>query len=76
MQNLNDINVISNLRVYPNPSNNMVYILGSSHIIEVFNTLGKKVYNSANVNSINISDWDSGIYLIKSGNSFAKFIKQ
>ena len=73
---LNDINVISNLRVYPNPSNNMVYILGSSHIIEVFNTLGKKVYSSANVNSINISDWDSGIYLIKSGTSFAKFIKQ
>ena len=49
---------------------------GASKVIEVFNTLGKKIYSSTNVNSINISDWESGIYLLKSGTSFSKFIKQ
>ena len=45
--------------------------------IEVFNILGKRIYHSEEeVDSINVSEWNSGIYFVKSGRSVVKFIKQ
>ena len=65
------------MRVYPNPSNNRVYILGASKRIEVFNIIEKEFYHSVDeVDSITISEWNSGIYFVKSGRSAVKFIKQ
>ena len=72
----NNFTILSEMRVYPNPSNNRIYILGTSATLEVFNIIGESVFKSENVNSINIADWKSGIYFMKSGKSVVKFIKQ
>ncbi len=72
----NNFTILSEMRVYPNPSNNRIYILGTSATLEVFNIIGESVFKSENVNSINIADWKSGIYFVKSGKSVVKFIKQ
>ena len=69
-------NISSKMRIYPNPSNSRVYIMGSTTKVEVFNLLGSKVFSSENVKSIDISSWDSGIYFVKSGNDVVKIIKQ
>jgi hypothetical protein len=68
--------ISSKMRIYPNPSNSRVYIMGSTTKVEVFNLLGGKVFSSENVKSIDISSWDSGIYFVKSGNDVVKIIKQ
>ena len=73
----NNLQIKSKMRLYPNPSNNRVYVLGASKRIEVFNILGKRIYHSEEeVDSINVSEWNSGIYFVKSGRSVVKFIKQ
>lgn len=73
----NNLQIESKMRLYPNPSNNRVYVLGASKRIEVFNILGKRIYHSEEeVDSINVSEWNSGIYFVKSGRSVVKFIKQ
>ena len=82
-QNLNNQIVSSNnymsysqtIRVYPNPSHNNIYILGSDQKIEVYNMIGELVYGPSNTNRINISQWESGVYFVKSGVSVVKIIK-
>ena len=72
----NNLQIESKMRVYPNPSNNRVYVLGSSKRIEVFNILKRIYHSEEEVDSINVSEWNSGIYFVKSGRSVVKFIKQ
>ena len=71
-----EVNLSSKLRVYPNPSNNRIYILGATETISVFSMIGQKVFTKDNAKSIDISTWESGIYFVKSGNSVVKIIKQ
>lgn len=71
----NNISHTSKIRVYPNPSNSKIYILGTNQKVEVYNMIGKLVYGPDNTTTINISDWESGIYFIKSGLSVVKIIK-
>ena len=73
---ITNLNVSGKLRVYPNPSNNRIYILGATESIDFFNMMGQKVYTENQINSVDISSWENGIYLLKSGNSVVKFIKQ
>ena len=79
-QNVANINHISHnriLRVYPNPSNNKIYILGASNRINVFNIQGQKIHSQDRLSKyIDISDWDNGIYFLNSGEKVIKFIKQ
>ena len=75
VSNTNEINLSTELRIYPNPSNNMVYILGSSERIDVYSIAGELVLSTTD-KAINISEWNEGIYLLKSGISVAKIIKQ
>jgi hypothetical protein len=63
-------------RVYPNPSNTRIYVLGATQNINVFNMMGQKVFSKNEVESIDINSWESGIYFIKSGDSVVKIIKQ
>ena len=63
-------------RVYPNPSNTRIYLLGTTQTINVFNVMGKIVYSEDEVESIDISNWESGIYFVHSGDSVVKIIKQ
>ncbi len=64
------------MRVYPNPSNSKIYVLGTMDKIEVYNMIGELVFTSNNKTTINISDWKSGIYFVKSGAAVVKIIKQ
>jgi hypothetical protein len=38
--------------------------------------MGQKVYAEEQINSVDISSWENGIYFVKSGNSVVKIIKQ
>jgi hypothetical protein len=71
----NNILHTSKIRVYPNPSNSKIYILGTNQKVEVYNMIGELVYGPSNTTTINISDWESGIYFVKSGLSVVKIIK-
>ena len=62
--------------MYPNPSNNRIYILGTTEDVSIFNMMGQKVYTEKQMNSVDISSWKNGIYFVKSGNSVVKIIKQ
>ena len=73
---VNQLNAGTNLRVYPNPSNSRIYILGATEGVSVFNMIGQKVFTEKEVASVNISNWENGIYFVKSGNSVVKIIKQ
>jgi len=73
---VNQVSAGTNLRVYPNPSNNRIYILGATEGVSVFNMMGQEVFSKQEVASVDISNWENGIYFVKSGNSVVKIIKQ
>ena len=52
-----------------------IYILGTNQRVEVYNMIGELVYGPFNATSINISDWESEVYFVKSGLSVVKIIK-
>jgi hypothetical protein len=69
------------LLVYPNPTNGMIYIKGnvSYSKLEVYNTMGQKVLEESDTNSLNVQALSSGVYIIKmiskEENRSAKIIK-
>lgn len=76
---------ISNTKFYPNPLNgNKLYIETNQSLkIEIFNILGKRIISdevNSNKNYLNVSDLNSGMYLIKISNDnqtiTKKLIKQ
>ena len=73
---INDVYISGNMRVYPNPSNSRIYILGATKGVSVFNMMGQEVFAKQEVESVDISSWENGIYFVKSGNSVVKIIKQ
>ena len=73
---IDNINVSGKMRVYPNPSNNRIYVLGATEGVSVFNMMGQEVFHKKLVKSIDISNWENGIYFVKSENSVVKIIKQ
>ena len=70
------MNVSGNMRVYPNPSIYRIYVLGATESVSVFNLMGQEVFYKQEVKSIDISNWENGVYFVKSGNSVVKIIKQ
>ncbi|MGK0322042.1 MAG: hypothetical protein ACJAR4_000061 [Psychroserpens sp.] len=85
---VDDLNTSSNFNVYPNPTNSILHIeLNGSQTnltYEVFDILGKqiitKTLESENSSQIDVSTWNSGLYLIKISNGdkteTKRFIKQ
>lgn len=73
----------NDIKVYPNPTNNIVNIEGSDiEYVKVFNAEGKLVYESAKVevnNTIDVSDWAAGVYQVEvktlKGSSVVKLVK-
>jgi len=71
-------NNLEKLRVYPNPSNNRIYILGAKGNFSIHNLMGQRIY-SEDVNStisVDISSWKAGVYFVKSNDKVVKIIKQ
>lgn len=78
----------SSLRLYPNPTSDVLNIEFKSVIadgtLEVFDILGKQVFvqsiTSNNITQIDVTNWESGLYLIKmsseNGEETKRFIKQ
>lgn len=58
---------LANIKVYPNPTSNQITIASNDVIdkIELFSTLGKKVMEVRDTNTISLSSLDAGIYFIQ-----------
>ncbi len=66
----------SKIRIYPNPSNDKIYILGANKPINIFDMLGKQIIYNENVQILDISSWDNGVYFLISDKETFKIIKQ
>jgi surface protein len=76
-----DDQYLANISIYPNPTNNTLFISGNETPITVaiFNVLGKEVLSIKNTNNINVQALPSGVYVIRIsdgvGQTNRKFIK-
>jgi surface protein len=72
---------LTNISIYPNPTNNTLFISGNETPIAVaiYNVLGKEVLSIKNTNNINVQALPSGVYVIRIsdgvGQTNRKFIK-
>ncbi|NVJ89365.1 MAG: VCBS repeat-containing protein [Flavobacteriaceae bacterium] len=64
--NLNDQNQLD-ISIYPNPTSDIVYINGnySQLKVGVFDILGKQLMNKSITNTIDISQLEKGVYILK-----------
>ena len=78
---IGELNALKDFLIFPNPALDYFTVnfdLDSSPLLEVYNSLGVKVYNEVVVNGsvINISGWPKGIYFLKiDGNSSEALVK-
>jgi hypothetical protein len=69
------------IMVYPNPVHDVLFVQAQTQDFEITNTLGQKQNVKANALagattcSIDVSSLTNGIYMLRSGNSFVKFVK-
>ena len=65
------------IKVGPNPTNGNIYITGTDKAnIKIYNCIGQLVKDANNVNYISISEFPSGLYLIKLFNEYGQPISQ
>ena len=84
--NVNETTEINNtLKIYPNPTNDFINIeIDEEHsndfIVSIYNSLGIKVRETWNENTISVEDLPSGIYFInvmsEDCNQTRKFLKK
>ncbi len=80
-QNISGFNsyIDNKIRVYPNPSNDRVYILGIDGEFSIYNMFGQELFSdciNGRTISIDISRWNTGVYFIKTNHLTKKIIKQ
>ena len=66
-------------KLYPNPVEDHLYIQSSDTTIkniDIYNILGKKIYNSSSENILDMSSYSAGIYFVKINNSTFKIVKK
>ncbi|MFA6571591.1 MAG: T9SS type A sorting domain-containing protein, partial [Bacteroidota bacterium] len=68
-------NPASTFQLYPNPAIDYLWIKSENQQFEIYNVLGIKVIESNNENTIYIGNLSPGMYFLKSGGKFYKFIK-
>ena len=63
-------NIANLFNIYPNPTNGLLTINGSSAVSEitVYNNLGQLLFTSEEKNQVNLSALGSGIYFLKISN--------
>ncbi len=72
----------SNIKVYPNPVVNTIYINGNieDKTVSIYSISGNKYKTNTNsyngTTSINVSDLTTGIYILQIGNQSVKFTKK
>ena len=59
--------VISNFKLFPNPTVDFVNINTQldNFKVEIFDLLGKNIFKSYNLKTIDVSEFDNGTYLLK-----------
>ena len=73
---INDLNFNDNISIYPNPATQELYFSKTTDAI-VFELSGKVAFSATNVDSINVSELNNGMYMLKTADgSVTKFIKQ
>ncbi len=62
-----DDNEMKGLRLFPNPVNEILNLYSEyeTFTIEIFDIIGKKIFEAENLNSINVRHFEEGIYLLK-----------
>jgi hypothetical protein len=62
------------LAIYPNPTNNTLFISGNETpiAVSIFNVLGKEVLSIKNTNNINVKALPSGVYVIRISDGVGK----
>ena len=66
-------------KLYPNPVEDYLYIQSSDTTIkniDIYNILGKKIYNSSSENRLDMSSYSAGIYFVKINNFTFKIVKK
>jgi hypothetical protein len=63
------------LMVYPNPATDNVSFLNYEGSVEIYNATGLLMYHGSDA-TINVANWQSGLYIVKSGDQVVKFIKR
>lgn len=55
------------IKIYPNPVSENLFVLSSNEIAEVvlYNAFGRKVYENAGIDEINMSNFQAGIYFLQ-----------
>ncbi len=73
-----DDDKISDLKVYPNPASEFIYIDGAQGAVSLYNLAGNKVitHDLNNGNCITISGLAKGIYILNVDNNYVKIIKK
>jgi hypothetical protein len=82
-QNPGDGAAIPSVRFYPNPATTFVTFeferaYDKGYSIQVFNFLGRKVYESANLNprtTVNLTDFTRGVYIYQIRNRQGKMVE-
>lgn len=70
----NEVALNSNVTVYPNPANDVVYVSEIANIT-VINMLGQVVATANNANQINVSELNAGNYIVKVQNNNVNAVK-
>ena len=68
----------NNILIYPNPTKNHINIIGDTDLtIDIYNSLGQKIYSEkcGNNTTIRTSDWTTGLYFVKINNKIYKIVK-
>ena len=70
----NSLETIPNtISVYPIPTNDKLYIEGDFDYFNLIDINGKKVLKSLNINSLDVSNLKSGVYLLEILNGDKKY---
>ncbi len=69
-------NTIFEMVVYPNPTNGILNIKGTvNDEIQILDLSGRVISKHFKTNTIDVSNLSKGVYYIKTGNTFASFVK-
>ena len=78
--NVNNLSLHESLLIYPNPTNNILYIESEKNAnVKIQNLLGENLFSEekkTKIHKINIKKLRAGVYLIQLGDRTDKFVKE